>query len=43
MSTAIAAIKNAAQRALNANREFEAGKVRPIDRVKLALNKPKEA
>ena len=43
VSTAIAAIKNAAQRALNANREFEAGKVRPIDRVKLALNKPKEA
>jgi hypothetical protein len=37
---AIAAIKNAAQRALNANREFEAGKVRPVDRVKLALNDP---
>ena len=42
VSTAIAAIKNAAQRALNANLEFEAGKVRPIDRIKLALNKPKE-
>jgi hypothetical protein len=40
VSTAIAAIKNAAQRALNANREFEAGKVRPVDRVKLALNYP---
>ncbi len=40
VSNAIAAIKNAAQRALNANREFEAGKVRPVDRVKLALNNP---
>lgn len=43
VQSAIAAIKTAAQRAIVANREFEAGKVRPIDRVKLALNSKKEA
>jgi len=35
---AIAAVKLAAQRAIVRNREWEAGKVRPLDRVKLALN-----
>jgi len=39
VQSAIAAIKHAAQSALNKNREFESGKVRPLDRVKLALNK----
>lgn len=39
---AITRIKLAAQSAININREFTAGKVRPLDRVKLALNK-KEA
>lgn len=34
---AVAAIRAAAQRAVNKNREFEAGRVRPVDRVKLAL------
>lgn len=43
VSAAIAAVKNAAQRAIILNREFEAGKVRPIDRIKLALDKKKEA
>lgn len=38
VQSAIAAIKTAAQRAINANREFEAGRVRPVARVKLALN-----
>lgn len=38
VQSAIAAIKTAAQSALNKNREFESGKVRPLDRVKLALN-----
>jgi hypothetical protein len=38
VQSAIAAIKHAAQVSLNANREFESGKVRPLDRVKLALN-----
>lgn len=42
VQSAIAAIKTAAQRAINANREFEAGRVRPVDRVKLALNAKKE-
>lgn len=36
---AITKIKLAAQSAINLNREFTAGKVRPLDRVKLALNK----
>ncbi|MBD3785754.1 MAG: hypothetical protein IE922_02120 [Sphingomonadales bacterium] len=36
---AITRIKLAAQSAININREFTAGKVRPLDRVKLALNK----
>ena len=35
---AITAGKLAAQRAINRNREWEAGKVRPLDRVKMALN-----
>lgn len=35
---AIAAVRLAAQRAINRNREWEAGKVRPLDRVKLALS-----
>lgn len=39
---AITKIKLAAQSAINLNREFTAGKVRPLDRIKLALNK-KEA
>lgn len=39
VQSAIAAIKNAAQSALLKNREFEAGRTRPIDRVKLALNR----
>lgn len=39
---AIAAVKLAAQRAIVRNREWEAGKVRPLDRVKLALNTNKE-
>jgi hypothetical protein len=39
---AITRIKLAAQSAININREFTTGKVRPLDRVKLALNK-KEA
>ncbi|ABD55809.1 hypothetical protein [Jannaschia sp. CCS1] len=39
VQAAIAAVKLAAQRAINRNREYEAGRVRPMDRVKLALNK----
>lgn len=39
---AITKIKLAAQSAINLNREFTAGRVRPLDRIKLALNK-KEA
>jgi len=39
---AITAVKLAAQRTINKNREWEAGKVRPLDRVKLALNSTKE-
>ena len=42
MQDAITKIKLAAQSAINLNREFTAGKVRPLDRIKLALNK-KEA
>ncbi len=43
VQAAITAVKLAAQRAINRNREYESGKVRPLDRVKLALNsKPKE-
>lgn len=34
---AVAAIRAAAQKAIVKNREFEAGRVRPVDRVKLAL------
>lgn len=37
VQSAIAAIKDAAQRAIVANREFESGRTRPIDRVKLGL------
>ncbi|WP_212525946.1 hypothetical protein [Actibacterium sp. MT2.3-13A] len=39
---AFTAVKLAAQRAINRNREWEAGKVRPLDRVKRALNSNKE-
>ena len=35
---AIASIRNAAQRAIMRNREFEQRRVNPIDRVKMALN-----
>jgi hypothetical protein len=38
VQSAIARIKTAAQRAINANRELETGRARPLDRVKLALN-----
>ena len=40
---AIAAVRNAAQRAIMRNREFEQRRVNPIDRVKMALNNKKEA
>ena len=39
---AITAVKLAAQRAINRNREWEAGKVRPLDRVKMAPNTNKK-
>ena len=39
---AITAIRNAAQRAIVRNREFEQRRVNPIDRVKMALNNKKE-
>jgi len=39
VQAAIAAVKQATQRAINRNREYETGRVRPLDRVKLALNK----
>ena len=42
VQAAIAAVKQVTQRAINRNREYETGRVRPLDRVKLALNK-KEA
>lgn len=42
VQSAILAIKTTAQRAIVANREFEAGKARPLDKIKLALNTPKE-
>ncbi|MBL8561280.1 MAG: hypothetical protein JNN06_03275 [Gemmobacter sp.] len=38
VNDAIAAIRNAAQRAIVRNREFEQRRVNPIDRVKMALN-----
>ncbi len=37
VQSAIAAVKTAAQRAINRNREWEAGRTRPLDRLKLAL------
>jgi hypothetical protein len=37
VQSAIAAVKTASQRAINRNREWEAGRSRPLDRVKLAL------
>ena len=40
---AIASIRNAAQRAIVKNREFEQRRVNPIDRVKMALNNKKDA
>ena len=39
---AIEVVKVSAQKALNLNREFESGKVRPIDRINLALRQQKE-
>lgn len=39
VQAAITNVKNAAQAALNKNREWEAGKARPLDRIKLALNR----
>lgn len=42
VQNAIAAVRNAAQRAIVRNREFEQRRVNPIDRVKMALNQ-KEA
>lgn len=39
---AIGAVREAARRSIMRNREYEAGKVRPLDRVKLALNQVKE-
>ena len=38
VQNAIAAVRNAAQRAIVKNREFEQRRVNPIDRVKMALN-----
>ena len=35
---AVAAVRNAAQRAIMRNREFEQRRVNPVDRVKMALN-----
>lgn len=42
MQAAIAAVKTAAQRSIVMNREWEAGKPRPADRIKLALATKKE-
>lgn len=42
VDTAIRAVREAARRSIIRNREYEAGKVRPLDRVKLALNSTKE-
>lgn len=42
MQAAIAAVKTAAQRSIVMNREWEAGRVRPVERVRLALNAKKE-
>lgn len=42
VQASIAAIRTAAQRAINLNREFEAGRSRPVEKVKLALRQ-KEA
>jgi len=39
VQSAIATVKNATNAALLKNREWEAGKSRPIDRIKLALNR----
>ena len=39
---AIGAVREAARRSIMRNREYEAGRVRPLDRVKLALNQAKE-
>jgi hypothetical protein len=43
VQAAVEAIRNAAQRAIVANREFERGRVNPLDRVKVALKSQKEA
>lgn len=42
VQSAIAAIRAAAQRSININREFESGRARPVERVRLALNAKKE-
>ena len=42
VDTALRAVREAARRSIIRNREYEAGKVRPLDRVKLALNSTKE-
>lgn len=42
MQAAIATIRTAAQRALVRNREWERGRASPLDKIKLALNTPKE-
>ena len=43
VQAAVEAIRNAAQRAIVANREFERGRINPLDRVKVALKSQKEA
>ncbi len=43
VQNAIAAVRHAAQTALVRNREWEAGKASPIDRIKLVLNKKENA
>lgn len=42
VDSAIRAIRHANQASLNLNREFESGRSRPLDRVRLALNTNKE-
>lgn len=39
VQAAIAAVKTAAQRSIVMNREWESGRTRPVDRIRLALNK----
>lgn len=42
MQAAVNTIRTAAQRALVRNREWERGRASPVDKIKLALNTPKE-